>query len=163
MAKRSEPEYDPNDPDTWTDSQMNKYIMDKVADIGSRLPWDKIVLATVFTYGHWRAFGKTKLPTKGDIILGIIYAMTIPEALRGGVAANAYALGALGYLGLGVLIPGDYFDKMLKGDITSNVPSAAQRVLANETGWVDTLKDFMDDVSDWFDELPDLTPPENLN
>lgn len=160
MAKKK---YDPDNPDTWSDDQVNKYIVDAIRDISHNMPWDKVVLSLVFTYGHWRAFGKTKLPTKGDVILGIIYAMTIPEALQGGTVANSYALGALSYLGLGVLVPGDWLDKMIKGDVESDIPSAYQRVKDNELGWVENIKSFMDDVSDWFDEIPDLNPPEDLN
>lgn len=103
MAKKKV--YDSEDPDTWTDAQMNKYIIDSVKDIGMNLPWDKIALSAVFIYGHWKAYGAGTLPTVGDVMLGIMYALTIPPALQGGIVANSYAIGVLGYMGIG-LIPG---------------------------------------------------------
>ena len=127
MAKKKI-EYNVEDPETWTDAQMNKYIIDSVKDIGLNMPWDKIALSAVFIYGHWKAYGAGRLPTIGDVMLGVMYALTIPPALRGGLIANGYAVAALGYLGIG-LIPGseNYLQQATDGinEIKDNGDGAA--------------------------------------
>lgn len=107
-------EYDPDDPLTWSEDHMNKYILDKVTEIAKTMPWDKVVLSTIFIYAHWKAYGQGPLPTMGDVMLGIVYAMTIPEALQGGLAANAYAIGALSALAIGVIVPADKIEEAKK-------------------------------------------------
>lgn len=121
MAKKK---YDPDDPETWSDAQMNKYIIDSVKDIGMNLPWDKIALSAIFIYGHWKAYGAGRLPTVGDVMLGVMYALTIPPALQGGVVANGYAVAALGYLGIG-LIPGS---ENFLGEATKLIEDAQNNV-----------------------------------
>lgn len=98
--------YNPDDPDTWSEAQMGKYIIDQVMVIAEKLPMDKIILSAVFTYAWWKSYGGGNLPTMGDVMLGITYAFTIPEALKGGNVANAYAIAMLSALGLG-LVDGD--------------------------------------------------------
>ena len=119
MAKKKL-EYNAEDPETWSDAQMNKYIIDSVKDIGLNMPWDKIALSAVFIFAHWKAFGAGPMPTVGDVMLGIMYALTIPPALQGGLVANGYAVGLLSVLGVG-LVGGDVKGKM--DELGDNLPS----------------------------------------
>ena len=128
--------YDVDDPETWSDAQMNKYIVDSVKDIGLVMPWKEIALSALFTYGYWKAYGAGPLPTKEDVLLGVFHAMTIPPALQGGIIANAYAVGLLSTLGIG-LMGGDIAQKMadrkikndeLKKLISDENPSFAEEI-----------------------------------
>lgn len=75
---------------------------------------EKLILTTVFVYLWWRSYGKGRFPTKNDVLLGVVYAFTVPEALRGGTLANAYALAVLSALGVG-FIPLDDIAEMFGG------------------------------------------------
>jgi len=137
MAKKK---YDVDDPETWSDAQMNKYIVDSVKEIGIALPWKEIALATLFTYGHWKAYGSGPLPTKEDIILGMFYALTVPSALQGGILANSYAIGALGVLGAGLILHKDSDLEAVK-DILSDIASAPE-TLTDKLGEIYKLLTF---------------------
>lgn len=151
MAKKK---YDPNDPDTWSDSQMNKYIIEKVQEISSNLPWESIVLSGIFTYGHWKAYGAGPLPTKGDVMLGVVYALTIPPALKGGTVANTYAVGALGVLAAGLAIQPSMIE-----EIKDSIIDAGEEAANAPENFVDSVSNVADIVKSWYDSLPSLTPP----
>lgn len=97
MPKKKKKQYDVD--------ELMEDLTATVKSIVPNLPYDKVALSIIFTYAWWRAYGRSSLPTKQDVMLGITYALTIPPALMGGTGANLYAVGALEYLGIGLLIP----------------------------------------------------------
>jgi len=84
------------------DHQVEQYI-----GILEALPLKETILSLLFIYAWKEAYGKEFKAT--DIILGITYGFTIPDALRGGALANTYALGALAVLGIG-FVPDEIVD-----------------------------------------------------
>lgn len=91
------------------DKEVEHYI-----GILEALPLKETILSLLFIYAWKEAYGKQFRGS--DIILGIVYGFTIPDALQGGTFANSYALGALAILGVGFL-PEDVKD--LIGDVSS--------------------------------------------
>lgn len=101
MTKKN---YDPQDKSTWTEDHWTTWIMEQFADLFKALPWDIVIMAIIYTYGWWKAYGTGPTPTRGDVMLGIAYATTIPAALQGGIIANGYAVAALGTLVAGIKV-----------------------------------------------------------
>lgn len=127
------PDFDDEDledmPSGLTKAELERYYIDKVVDLAKALPWKEIVLSGVFTYAWWKAYGQGKYPTKDDIVLGALYGFTIPDALQGGVAANAYAIAALSALGIGLIpkeLPQAVIDSWMDGaDIVQSLLNIA--------------------------------------
>ncbi len=91
---------------------------------------EKLILSGLFTYAWWQAYGKDF--SKNDLLLGITYGFTIPPALKGGVLANTYALGALAILGVG-FIPDEIWDT-IESTVSEAVPGTIKEAVAQATG-----------------------------
>lgn len=81
-----------------------EYVLDRFSAFFDKLDPQAVVLSLIFIYGLWKGYGATKLPTKADVLLGITLGLTVPDALKGGIVANAYATAALGAVGAGAFI-----------------------------------------------------------
>lgn len=79
---------------------IEEYILEAGKDLFANLQPKDVALCLIFIYAMWTGYGKTPLPTKADIMVGILLGLTVPDALRGGIVANTYAVTALGALGL---------------------------------------------------------------
>lgn len=79
---------------------IEEYILELGSSFFKNLSPKDVALCLIFIYAMWTGYGKTPLPTKADIMVGILLGLTIPDALRGGIIANTYALTTLGALGL---------------------------------------------------------------
>jgi len=110
--------------------ELRKLYIEKTGDIIASLTWEKLILSGLFTYAWWKAYGDEFKVS--DIALGFAYGFSIPDALRGGIIANTYALGALAVLGVG-FIPGDVIDDIISG-VTETVPGAMKEAIAQATG-----------------------------
>lgn len=89
MGRKKEPE-----------PTIEEYILDTFSDFFRNLQPKDVALCLIMIYAMWTGYGKTPLPTKADVMVGILLGLTIPDALRGGIVANTYAVTALGALGL---------------------------------------------------------------
>lgn len=114
MAKRSRKKRD-NGSDDVDDEAFNK-IVDILKELVPNVDLKFILTVAGFIYLWWLAWGKGKTPTKEDVALGLIYAVTVPPALQGGTLANAYGLAVLSALGVG-FIPdlGEFFEGFTQG------------------------------------------------
>lgn len=127
--KQTELSFKPDDdPADWSDERWAKYFLDRSFSIAERLPWDKILTSILFYYLWRKAYGKSSSfeEKKHDLALGFLYGFTVPEALKGGLLANTYALGLLGALGAG-FIPNDVLDEFAEGlkDVGAGIPGFA--------------------------------------
>ena len=91
---------------------------------------EKLIMSGLFTLAWWKAYGDDF--QMNDLYLGIAYGFTVPDALRGGVLANSYALGALSILGVGFL-PDEILDwlKDKAGEAGEQVVKGAENVAKN--------------------------------
>ncbi|GAI92840.1 unnamed protein product [marine sediment metagenome] len=81
------------------EEMAENYYIEKAIEVAKVLPWKEILLSGVLMYG-WKEAGDNKEITVADVLLGIIGGFTLEDALRGGIAANAYAVGYLSSLGV---------------------------------------------------------------
>lgn len=79
---------------------IEEYVLTTFSEFFKNLDPKDVALCLIFIYAMWTGYGKTTLPTKTDVIVGILLGLTIPDALRGGIVANTYAVTTLGTLGL---------------------------------------------------------------
>lgn len=149
MAKKNK-EYDPNDTTTWSDEHWDKYIVDQVLSIAKNLPYDKIVLCSIFTYAWWKAYGEGDRPTKGDVMLGVMYGLTIPPALQGGTVANSYAVSLLSALGVG----------LVKDDLLNKIPiDEVEAVLKVARDTPNIWLDIFDQLKSYVPKALPIEPP----
>lgn len=132
MAKKKKPTKREKDAE---DLEAFALIVDKLTALGQVS--EKIWGTALFTFAWWKAYGSGPLPTTQDVILGALYAFTVPEALRGGILANSYALGVLAALGVG-FIPDEVWDY---------IPNVAEDIRAKITGEAPEFQEFFDEAT----------------
>lgn len=92
-------------PKKLSDDEVMDIYRQYAKEILGNIDYKFVLSASVYTFLWWRAYGAGKLPTKEDVLLGIVYALTVPEGLKGGILANTYALSVLAALGVGFIPP----------------------------------------------------------
>lgn len=141
-----------DDPENWTDAQMDKYIIDKITEVSKNMPWDTVILSLVFTYAWWRAYGQGPLPTKGDVMLGITYAVTIPKALTGGEVAAGFAIVALETLTIGIITP---------PEVMSSAKDAISIIVDPLQIWP-RITDVASNIPSWVEQLVKVIPTDPI-
>lgn len=93
------------------DINWDEFVLDRFSSFFDRLDPKDVALCLIFIYAMWNGWGKTPLPTKEDVMMGILLGLTIPPALQGGIIANGYAVGAMGALGFSQFTSGTELDQ----------------------------------------------------